>query len=241
MCKFYFQKLATFARPNLGRCKRDALKKKDMVKKSGEGAVHFSDVDEMVFDVLGRESAVVEGLDVRDTEEDVEFLSDSPASSAAAVALPIKSEIKPASLLLKTPKAVPRQPKVRDREYPAEEADLDLEIKRAKLAFINDERQLKRTQIEGQMLANEKLRREMGTTTAAAVVSGGAFKLSHPSSGFSANFDQQLSIGYSNQFPKTAALEEIHYTSRDDEFQRLRELEDEAFERNAADKQQKQF
>lgn len=49
--------------------RRDAVAKRDKARKSGESSVQYNEADQLVFEILGPESAVIQGLGVKDSEE----------------------------------------------------------------------------------------------------------------------------------------------------------------------------
>ncbi|KAL3116406.1 hypothetical protein niasHT_004917 [Heterodera trifolii] len=140
----------TFVRDCIwGASKRDALHKRDIQRKSGEGAVNFTEVDEIVFDVIGKDSAVVDGLEVASDDDDnwkkdqqqiVTKNEFGSGSSRSTFSTPFR-------------KMKPRGRAASDTDSGSE---LDIEIKKAKLRLLDE-------QLETQRLTNYKLRQEIGS------------------------------------------------------------------------------
>ncbi|KAL3105001.1 hypothetical protein niasHT_028533 [Heterodera trifolii] len=62
------------------------LKKYDIAQRSGEGAVRYSQVDNVVLGIVGRDSSVIKGLNVNDTEEDLNLNLDEGNDDEEAAA-----------------------------------------------------------------------------------------------------------------------------------------------------------
>ncbi|KAL3098881.1 hypothetical protein niasHT_024636 [Heterodera trifolii] len=207
--------------------RRDAVKKYDIARRSGEGAVRYSQVDRLVLEVIGQESAVVKGLGVKDTEDDIVNIGndnsgDEDEATRPSVVSPVRSQGSAETLTrsvfstYRTPRATVKGQHFlhNSKRSSSSESELDLEIKRNKLLLTQE-------QLKGQKLANEKLELEIQE-----------IRSRHSSGGSLSGYAGEINLMDRGNPTFSGSIQPIFRTPREqEEFEKQRRYEDEALGR----------